>query len=81
MVGIITDGFENIDVLSSGFAVIAAAATGNEVLKELFVELKIEELILRVLSVKREASIQSVYDAIRVLLTPDDNRILASQVS
>lgn len=81
MVGIITDGFENIDILSSGFAVIDAAATGNEVLKELFVELKIEELILRVLSVKREASIQSVYDAIRVLLTPDDNRVLASQVS
>ncbi|CAB4320709.1 unnamed protein product [Prunus armeniaca] len=80
VVGIITDGFENIDILSSGFAVIAAAATGNEVLKELFVELKIEELILRVLSVKREASIQSVYDAIRVLLTPDDNRVLASQV-
>ncbi|BBH09524.1 ARM repeat superfamily protein [Prunus dulcis] len=80
VVGIITDGFENIDILSSGFAVIAAAATGNEVLKELFVELKIEELILRVLSVKREASIQSVYDAIWVLLTPDDNRVLASQV-
>ncbi|KAL6270314.1 hypothetical protein ACE6H2_027225 [Prunus campanulata] len=80
VVGIITDGFENVDILSSGFAVIDAAATGNEVLKELFVELKIEELILRVLSVKREASIQSVYDAIRVLLTPDDNRVLASQV-
>lgn len=81
LVGILTDGFENIDVVSSGFSVVAAAATSNEVIKELFMELKIDELILRVLSVKREVSIESLYEAIRVLLTPDDNRVLASQVS
>ncbi|KAB2634411.1 armadillo repeat-containing protein 6 [Pyrus ussuriensis x Pyrus communis] len=80
LVGILTDGFENIDIVSSGFSVVAAAATSNEVIKELFMELKIDELILRVLSVKREVSIESLYDAIRVLLTPDDNRVLASQV-
>ncbi|CAN6544255.1 unnamed protein product [Malus baccata var. baccata] len=39
----------------------------NEVIKELFMELKIDELILRVLSVKREVSIESLYDAIQVL--------------
>ncbi|RXH88125.1 hypothetical protein DVH24_042196 [Malus domestica] len=80
LVGILTDGFENIDIVSSGFSVVAAAATSNEVIKELFMELKIDELILQVLSVKREVSIESLYDAIRVLLTPDDNRVLASQV-
>lgn len=81
MVGIITDGFENIDLLSSGFSVIAAAATGNEVIKESFMELKTDELILRALSVKSEGGVDSLYDAIRILLTPDDTRVLASQVS
>ncbi|KAB2635780.1 armadillo repeat-containing protein 6 [Pyrus ussuriensis x Pyrus communis] len=81
LVGILTDGFENIDILSNGFAIVVAAATSNEVIKELFMELmKIDELILRVLSVKREVSTESLYDAIQVLLTHDDNRVLASQV-
>lgn len=79
--GVLTDGVENIDILSSGFAVVAAAATCNEVIKESFMELKIDELILRALSVKNEGSVESLYDSIRVLLTPDDNRVLASQVS
>lgn len=79
--GVLTDGVENIDILSSGFAVVAAAATCNEVIKESFMELKIDELILRALSVKSEGSFESLYDSIRVLLTPDDSRVLASQVS
>ncbi|XP_050365853.1 uncharacterized protein LOC126784435 [Argentina anserina] len=80
VVGVISDGFENIDVLRSGFSVIAAAATGNEVIKESFMELKTDELILRALNVKSEGSLDSLYDAIRILLTPDDTRVLASQV-
>ena len=81
VVGVITDGFENIEVLRSGFSVIAAAATGNEVIKESFMELKTDELILRALSAKSDGSVDSLYDAIRILLTPDDTRVLASQVS
>ncbi|KAM5549153.1 hypothetical protein ABKV19_000536 [Rosa sericea] len=80
VVGILTDGFENLEILSSGFAVIAAAATGNEVTKESFMELKTDELFLRALSIKSEGSVDSLYDAIRILLTPDDTRVLASQV-
>lgn len=78
--GVLTDGVENIDILSSGFAVVAAAATCNEVIKHSFMELKIDELILRALSIKSsEGSVESLYDSVRVLLTPDDNRVLASQ--
>lgn len=67
--------------MNSGFAVVAASATGNEVVKESYMELKIDELILEILSRQRNDSIQSLYDAIRVLLTPDDDRVVASQVS
>ncbi|PON49178.1 Beta-catenin [Parasponia andersonii] len=80
VVGILNHGGQNLDVLNSGFAVVAAAATGNEVLKESFMELKIDELILQALNGQSKSSIQSLYDAIRVLLTPDDNRVVASQV-
>lgn len=81
MVGIIKDGSKSLDVLNSGFMVVAASATGNEVVKEAFMELKIDELILEVLSRQVKGSIQGLYDATRVLLTPDDNRVVASQVS
>lgn len=67
--------------MNSGFAVVAASATGNEVVKESYMELKIDELILEILSRLRNDSIQSLYDAIRVLLTPDDDQVVASQVS
>lgn len=80
MVGILNDGSQSLDVLNSGFAVVAAASTGNEILKESFMELKIDELILQILHRQSKGSIQSLYDAIRVLLTPDDNRVVASQV-
>lgn len=69
------------EILVNGFAAVAAAATGNEILKESFMELKIDELIMQTLSSQREVCIQSVYDAIRALLTADDNRVVASQVS
>lgn len=81
VVGILNRGGQNLDILNSGFAVVAAAATGNEVLKESFMELKIDELILQTLNRQSKSSMQSLYDAIRVLLTPDDNRVVASQVS
>ncbi|XP_060964023.1 uncharacterized protein LOC133033313 [Cannabis sativa] len=80
VVNILNGGVQNLDILNSGFAVVAAAVTGNEVLKDEFMELKIDELILHALNRPGEGSIQSLYDAIRVLLTPDDNRVLASQV-
>lgn len=72
---------QNIDVLDSGFSVVAAAATGNEVLKESFMDLKIDELLLQTLKGQTQGNIQSLYEALRLLLTPDDNRVLASQVS
>ncbi|XP_011001200.1 PREDICTED: armadillo repeat-containing protein 6-like [Populus euphratica] len=80
VVGILKDGSESLEVLNTGFAVVAAAATGNEVVKELLIELKIDELILEVLNRQSEGNIQGLYDSIRVLLTPDDNRVVASQV-
>ncbi|KAL9354501.1 hypothetical protein Peur_052471 [Populus x canadensis] len=80
VVGILKDGSESLEVLNTGFAVVAAAATGNEVVKELLIELKIEELILEVLNKQSKGIIQGLYDSIRVLLTPDDNRVVASQV-
>ncbi|KAG2654217.1 hypothetical protein PVAP13_1NG470800 [Panicum virgatum] len=60
---------ESSDLLDAGFSVVAAGSAGNEVVKESFMDLKVDELILH-----------SLYDAIRVLLTPDDNRVVASQV-
>lgn len=81
LVNILKDGFEDLEILNSGFAVVAASAAGNEVVKESYMELKIDELILEILNRQRNDNIQSLYDAIRALLTPDDNRVVASQVS
>lgn len=72
---------QNINVLDSGFSVVAAAATGNEVLKESFMDLKIDELLLQSMKGQNKGNIRSLYEALRLLLTPDDNRVLASQVS
>lgn len=83
VVCILDDYIQNFDILNNGFSVVAAASTGNEVLKESFMELKIDELIMKILSDpsgQSKGSIQSLYDAIRILLTPDDNRVVASQV-
>ncbi|OMO74163.1 Armadillo [Corchorus capsularis] len=79
VVGIIRDGIQDLEILNSGFAVVALAATGNEVVKESFMELKVDELIFQILS-GQPLGVQSLYDAIRVLLTSDDNRVVASQV-
>lgn len=80
VVGIMNDCAQNVDILDAGFAVVAAASTGNEVLKESFVELKIDVLIMGAFDTHGNGSVQSLYDAIHVLLTPDDNRVVASQV-
>ncbi|KAJ7946029.1 Armadillo repeat-containing protein 6 [Quillaja saponaria] len=80
VVGFLDDTRQNIDILNSGFAVVASAATGNEILKQSFMELKVDELIMQILSRHEKGGIQTLYDAIRVLLTPDDNRVVASQV-
>lgn len=80
VVDILNGSHQNSDVLDGGFSVIAAAATGNEVLKESFMDMKIDELILRIMRENAKDTPESLYDAIRVLLTPDDNRVVASQV-
>ncbi|PRQ22681.1 hypothetical protein RchiOBHm_Chr6g0252951 [Rosa chinensis] len=87
VVRILNDGFGNRDILFSGFAVVAAASTGNKDTKESFMNLNIEELILQALSKSRhargESSIDlnvSLYDAIHILLTPDDTRFPPSQI-
>ncbi|KAF7840868.1 armadillo repeat-containing protein 6 [Senna tora] len=80
IIGILNDNKQNLDILNSGFGVVASAATGNEILKESFMGLKVDELIMEIMSMHKKVNIQSLYDAIRVLLTPDDNRVVASQV-
>lgn len=80
VIGFLNDNKRDVEALSSGFRVVAAAATGDEIVKEAFMELKVDELILEVMTLHRDKGIQSLYDAIRALLTPDDNRVVASQV-
>lgn len=80
IVGILKQETQSMELLNGCFSVIAAAATGNEILKESFVNLKVDELIMSVLNGPNKSSIPGVYDAIRVLLSPDDNRVAASQV-
>ncbi|KAF7091101.1 hypothetical protein CFC21_093753 [Triticum aestivum] len=77
---ILKGALENSDILDGGFSVVAMASAGNEVVKDAFMDLKVDELILEVMRNKSNSKVQSVYDAIRVLLTPDDNRVVASQV-
>lgn len=77
---IVHDGAQNISIINSGFSVVAAAASGNEILKESFMGLKINEVITKILREHKQGSFPSLYDAIRVLLASDDNRVLASQV-
>ncbi|KAI0494820.1 hypothetical protein KFK09_024963 [Dendrobium nobile] len=79
VVDILKEGFQNATILDSGFSVIAAASTANEVLKESFMELKLDELLVKVLREQTRSCPQSLYDVIRILLTPDDNRVVASQ--
>lgn len=77
---ILKESFQNAIILDNGFSVIAAASTANEVLKESFMDLKLDELLVKVLREQAKSCPQSLYDAIRILLTPDDNRVVASQV-
>ncbi|PIN20457.1 hypothetical protein CDL12_06865 [Handroanthus impetiginosus] len=80
VVDILSNERENVKILDGCFSVVAAAATGNEVLKQSFMELKIDELIVQILKEHNGGSIPSIYDAIRVMLSSDDNRVVASQV-
>lgn len=80
VVGVLNDASQNVDILNSGFSVVAAAATGNEILKESFMDLQIDELIIQIMKSHGRGRVHSIYDAICVLLTPDDNRVVASQV-
>lgn len=80
VVDILNGNHQNSDVLDGVFSVIASAATGNEVLKESFMDMKIGELILQIMRENASDTPESLYNAIRVLLTPDDDRVVASQV-
>ncbi|MFS7998415.1 putative armadillo repeat-containing protein [Helianthus anomalus] len=80
LIEILNKETENVNILNSVFSVVAAASTGNEVIKESFVELHIDELIVTIMKKHTKGSIPSLYDAIRVLLAADDNRVVASQV-
>ena len=62
------------------FPVVAVASTRNEVIKEAFMEMKIDDLLIKLLKRKEKRNIQSIYDVICVLVTADDNRVVASQV-
>lgn len=81
VMNILNNRKENLSILNSGFSVVSAAATENEVLKEAFMNLKIDELIRQCLREFSRGSIPCLYDAVRVLLTSDDNRVVASEVS
>ena len=61
-------------------AVVAAASIGNEVIKEAFMEMKIDDLLIKLLKMKENKNIQRIYNVICVLVTADDNRVVASQV-
>ncbi|KAK1313385.1 hypothetical protein QJS10_CPA06g02124 [Acorus calamus] len=80
VLNVLKDAAHIVNLLDGGFAVVAAAATGNEIVKESFMELRIDELIVQIMREQSKCNIQSFYDSIRVLLTPDDDRVLASQV-
>ncbi|GMP48340.1 hypothetical protein CsSME_00015725 [Camellia sinensis var. sinensis] len=75
VMGILNDGTQNLKILNGGFSVVAAAATGNEIVKESFMDLKIDELMIQILRTHGKGCIHSLYDAIQALLTPDDNRL------
>uniref|UniRef100_A0A0A9D7C3 LRRK2 ARM repeat domain-containing protein n=1 Tax=Arundo donax TaxID=35708 RepID=A0A0A9D7C3_ARUDO len=77
---ILKGGSESSVLLDAGFGVVGAGSAGNEVVKESFMDLKVDELILRVMRGKSKANVQSLYEAVRVLLTPDDCRVVVSQV-
>ncbi|KAK9162856.1 hypothetical protein Syun_003758 [Stephania yunnanensis] len=77
---ILTSCNQNTSILDNGFLVVAAAATGNELVKESFMELKIDEFLLHLLRGKNKGHSHSFYDVIHALLTPDDGRVVASQV-
>lgn len=80
IISIFNNHTHNSHLLNACFSVIAASATANEILKESFITLKVDELILNTLKAGNHASIPSLYDAIRILVTPDDFRVAASQV-
>ncbi|EPS61334.1 hypothetical protein M569_13461, partial [Genlisea aurea] len=80
VVDVLQNDEENVDTIDACFSVVAAASTGNELLKESFMDLKIDNLILRTLTKLDGRTLPAVYDAIRIILSPDDNRVVASQV-
>ncbi|XP_021731720.1 armadillo repeat-containing protein 6-like isoform X2 [Chenopodium quinoa] len=80
VIGILNQDAQSSEILNGCFSVIAASATENEILKEAFVNLKIDQLMINTLKGDNKGSVPSIYDAIRVLLTPDDFRVAASQV-
>ncbi|XP_048491705.1 uncharacterized protein LOC104904466 isoform X2 [Beta vulgaris subsp. vulgaris] len=80
IIGLLKQDTQNAELLNGCFSVIAASATGNEILKESFMNLKVDQLLINALKGHNKGGIPSLYDAIRILVTPDDYRVAASQV-
>lgn len=80
IIGLLKQDTQNAELLNGCFSVIAASATGNEILKESFMNLKVDQLLINALNGHNKGGIPSLYDAIRILVTPDDYRVAASQV-
>ena len=61
-------------------AVVAATSTGNEVIKEAFMEMKIDDLLIKLLKRKENTNIQRISNVICVLVIADGNCVVDSQV-
>ena len=62
------------------FPVVATAPTGNEVIKEAFLEMKIDDLLIKLLKRKENTNIQRISNVICVLVIADGNCVVDSQV-
>ena len=62
------------------FPVVEVAVTGNEVIKEAFMEMKIDYLLIQLVKRKENRNIQRIYNVICVLVTTDGNCVVASHV-
>jgi hypothetical protein len=75
---------ENVSnkVLEHGATVVAAASLKNEDVKDIFIHLKVHEVLVDQLKKHQTYTgvVQAVCDALRSLVTADDERIAVSRV-
>jgi len=69
-------------VTACGAAAVAAAATRNEQIKEMFMDMGVDELLIHLLTkyAKDDEILHVACDAIRSLVTDDDQRPATSKV-